>query len=40
MDPSQYSATETLRDGRPIEIRALKSADRDELLSALRRMSD
>ncbi len=40
MDPARYSATETLRDGRSIEIRALKPADRDELLSAVGRMSD
>jgi RimJ/RimL family protein N-acetyltransferase len=37
---TEYSATETLRDGRPIEIRALRPADRDELLGALHRMSD
>ena len=40
MDPARYSATETLRGGTSIEIRALKPADRDELLSAVRRMSD
>lgn len=40
MDAAQYSATETLRDGRSIEIRALRSGDRDELLSAVGRMSD
>lgn len=40
MDPARYSATETLRDGGSIEIRALKPADRDELLAAVRRMSD
>lgn len=40
VDLAQYSATETLRDGRPLEIRALKPTDREELLSALGRMSD
>jgi GNAT superfamily N-acetyltransferase len=40
MDPAQYSATETLRDGRPVEIRALQPSDRAELLSAVARMSD
>ncbi len=40
MDPARYSATETLRDGSSIEIRALEPADRDELLSAVGRMSD
>jgi GNAT superfamily N-acetyltransferase len=37
---TEYSGTETLRDGRPIEFRALRPADRDELLAALHRMSD
>jgi len=40
MDPARYSATETLRDGRPVEIRALQPSDREELMSALGRMSD
>ena len=40
MELTEYSATETLRDGRPIEIRALRPADRDGLLGALDRMSD
>ena len=40
MDVSRYSAMETLRDGSRIEIRALKPADRDELQSAVGRMSD
>ena len=40
MDPARYSATETLRDGRSIEIRALRPGDRDELLSAVGRMSE
>ena len=37
---AQYSTTETLRDGRLVEIRALKPSDREELLSAVGRMSD
>ena len=40
MDPARYSATETLRDGRPIEIRALGPGDRDDLLNAVGRMSE
>ena len=39
-DPSRYSARETLRDGRSIEIRALTPGDRDALLEAVGRMSD
>jgi len=39
MDSARYSASETLRDGRSIEIRALQPGDRDELLSAVGRMS-
>src|SRR5688572_4806404 len=35
-----YSATESLRDGRSLEIRALRPADRDELMAAVGRMSD
>jgi acetate kinase len=37
---NQYSATETLRDGRRIEIRALKPTDRDEIENTVSRMSD
>jgi RimJ/RimL family protein N-acetyltransferase len=40
MDSSQYSASETLRDGRVLQIRALKPSDREQLAVALRRMSD
>ena len=40
MEASRYTATETLRDGSSIEVRALRPADRDELLGALGRMSD
>jgi RimJ/RimL family protein N-acetyltransferase len=37
---NKYSATETLRDGQPIEIRALSPADCHGMLDALDRMSD
>lgn len=40
MDASKYSVKETLRDGSRIEIRALQPTDRDELQSAVGRMSD
>ncbi|HEX6829205.1 MAG TPA: GNAT family N-acetyltransferase [Burkholderiales bacterium] len=40
MEASQYSATETLRDGRRIEIRALKPADEPALRATVRRMSE
>ncbi len=40
MELSNYSAMETLRDGRALEIRALKPADRGGLLGTLQRMSD
>jgi RimJ/RimL family protein N-acetyltransferase len=40
MDASRYSATEPLRDGRKIEIRALQPTDRDALEAAVERMSD
>jgi len=35
-----YTATETLRNGRPVEIRALRPEDRDGLLAAVSRTSD
>ncbi len=35
MNPSQYFATELLRDGREIEIRALRPSDRDAMLTAV-----
>lgn len=38
-DLSSYSATERLRDGRTIEIRALHRDDREELLAAVGRLS-
>jgi RimJ/RimL family protein N-acetyltransferase len=37
---SDYAATETLRDGRAVKIRALKPDDRDGLLAAVGRSSD
>lgn len=39
MDASKYSAVETLRDGRRLEIRALKPADRAGLLDAVAKTS-
>jgi hypothetical protein len=35
-----YAATETLQNGRPVEIRALRPEDRDGLLAAVSRTSD
>lgn len=40
MDASRYAETETLRDGRKVEIRALKPEDREGLLAAVAKMSD
>ena len=40
MQLNRYSAIETLRDGRKVEIRALQPADRDALTAAVGRMSD
>jgi RimJ/RimL family protein N-acetyltransferase len=40
VNAAQYSVTELLRDGSCIEIRALKPTDRDQLQSAVGRMSD
>src|SRR5690349_19901644 len=40
MNAAKYSVTELLRDGSRIEIRALKPSDRDQLQSAVGRMSD
>jgi RimJ/RimL family protein N-acetyltransferase len=37
---NEYSATEALREGRPIVIRALRPSDRHGVLGALDRMSD
>jgi GNAT superfamily N-acetyltransferase len=38
--PDTYSTTETLRNGRRIEIRALKPTDRDDFVAAVDRTSD
>jgi RimJ/RimL family protein N-acetyltransferase len=38
-EPASYSASEVLRDGRTIEIRALRPQDRDALIAALDRSS-
>lgn len=35
--PADYSALETLRDGRPLHIRALRPQDRDAMLAAVAR---
>jgi GNAT superfamily N-acetyltransferase len=39
LEPANYSAFETLRDGRRIEIRALRSDDRADLMAAVARSS-
>ena len=39
MEVARYSAVETLRDGRPMEIRALRPDDQVELLAAVERSS-
>jgi len=39
LDVAKYSAFELLRDGRRVEIRALKMNDRDDLLAAVARSS-
>jgi RimJ/RimL family protein N-acetyltransferase len=36
-EPANYSAYETLRDGRPVHIRALRPQDRDAMLAAVAR---
>ena len=40
MNASEYTVTESLRDGRPCEIRALRPSDRDGLLEAVANMSE
>ena len=40
VDPSRYSVTESLRDGRRVEIRAVQPTDRPGLDGAVQRMSD
>lgn len=39
VEAATYSAMESLRDGRSIEIRSIRPADKDELLSAVKRAS-
>ena len=39
IDAASYSATETLRDGRTVEIRALRSQDREGMQAAIARSS-
>jgi RimJ/RimL family protein N-acetyltransferase len=39
LEAAKYSAVETLRDGRPMEIRALRPDDQAELLAAVERSS-
>jgi RimJ/RimL family protein N-acetyltransferase len=39
VETSKYSATETLRDGKRVEIRALRPQDRDALIAAVGRTS-
>jgi hypothetical protein len=38
-EPSEYSAQERLRDGRRLEIRALKQTDEEDMLAAVDRTS-
>jgi hypothetical protein len=38
LEAARYSATERLRDGRTIEIRALRPTDQDDLLAAVDRI--
>jgi len=40
MEAADYLALETLRDGRPVRIRALKPADREAMLAAVERIGD
>jgi GNAT superfamily N-acetyltransferase len=37
-EPAKYSEVEALRDGRRVEIRALRPEDRDDLIAAVRRI--
>lgn len=39
MDTARYAATERLRNGASVEIRALRQTDRDEMLAAVARSS-
>jgi RimJ/RimL family protein N-acetyltransferase len=38
LDPASFSAVQTLRDGKQVEIRALRPADRDGLKAAIERL--
>jgi hypothetical protein len=38
-DPGSYTATERLRNGRTVEIRALHKDDREDMLAAVGRTS-
>lgn len=40
MNPADYVAVERLRDGLPLQIRAIRPADRAELLAAIERTSE
>ena len=40
LNVKEYSAIETLRDGCPVEIRALRPDDRADLIAAVSRTSD
>jgi RimJ/RimL family protein N-acetyltransferase len=40
LEPANYSVNEKLRDGRKVEIRALRQDDGDSLRAAIARMSD
>jgi len=39
LEVAKYSASELLRDGRQVEVRALRHSDRDDLLAAVARTS-
>jgi hypothetical protein len=40
VNAADYSAVESLRDGRKVEIRALKPTDRSALAASVRRTSE
>lgn len=40
MNAAEYLALETLRDGRPVRIRALKPSDRESMLAAVGRIGE
>ena len=39
LEAAKYSAIEAMRDGRPVQIRALRPEDREDLIAAVRRSS-